>query len=915
MKGFTDKLLVMALTCLLAACGGGGGGDGGGDGGTPVTEPEGLFIDSSQNSSVVNDSVEFRAISLTGTFSDQTISWDFGDGTQRSIGATSLVQHSYAQDGTYQVSASYTSAQGLEQAQLQITVFNDARYDFGGEIQVLPNTIVDSDINDPVAEHTENNTLQDAQPVPPVAVISGYITDVATGNSRDRFYQQADPSDYFRVDLQAGQRVFLEIAEWETGDVDFDLQLLDESGNWIDQSIGVNKTENLSVTETGSYYVRVYSYEGSGNYTLRLISQNSNTVLPEGHYSTQQDFMLGEAVALSGAPATLARSNGYNAMELVDLDLPVARSAVGDKQAKLTTLLAIKQLHHQGKYQQVSPNFMYQAFEVPNDPLYDRQWHYQAIKLEQAWELQRLYDGGYSPVVAVLDTGIYQSHDDLTSVLSSDGFDFISDPSNALDGDGFDNNPEDPGDSPNGSSSWHGTHVAGTVAAESDNNLGVAGVSRNTEIMNLRVLGRFGGSTWDISQAMLYAAGLSNASGQLPTRAARVINMSLGGSGYDPAFDSVTQQVIGQGVVVVAAAGSESTSSPSYPAAFDNVISVSATAADNTLAYYSNYGSSIDVAAPGGDTSRDLIGDGYGDGVYSTYVAENSAGRSQSYAYLNGTSMAAPHVAGVIALMMTVDETLDAATINDLLAQGELTQDIGSVGRDNLYGYGLIDAEKAINTAADSNGVPGRSYLRFDVNQLALDLAADSASFNLSRVGDAALSVTSISASADWMSVTAVTVDGDGLGDYRVQVNRDGLADGVYQGLVNVVASDASELSLSVSMLISSVTAGDSGLVYVTLVDVNGYQDTQQIVVQMVDGRFTYLFEQVQSGEYEIYASSDNDNDFELCDEGELCGAYPLINEMETVLLESDALNINFTLSPITTEDYGQQQLAEFARY
>ncbi|MEE1674619.1 S8 family serine peptidase [Agarivorans aestuarii] len=896
-----------------------------------------LTILSSESAGTPPLDVNFQAISTASDLSNVQVNWEFGDGNSSTSFGSNAVSHTYATEGVFMVRAS-RDFEGQEQvAETRVLVLDGKTYPVSGTVTTAVNTVVDSDVNDIGNEYIANNSYADAQALPPIATVSGYLASHPTGDNKDRFANVADERDVYRVDLQANQRLFLEIADWETGGNDFDLRLINADTMFeVNTSMGVNKTEILSVDQTGSYYlvVEAYIYSNTapfrGNYTLRLIGQSSAALPESKHFSTQQDFLskqmvvmhqAGRAASLSTQDLGLTQTQSSANMSLYlsnDQQAVALNSTSGDGlgaqftdeyAAKRSTLLDIKRLHYQlgGEEQLVSPNYLYHPFALSNDPLVSRQWHYEQINLDSAWQLMQ-NSSLNNVVVAVIDTGIFQNHSDLKNQLTTDGYDFISDASNARDGDGIDANPEDPGDltSPGGGSSWHGTHVAGTVAAQTDNALGVAGVAPNTKIMNLRTLGRYGGSTWDISQAILYAAGLSNASGRLPSQTADVINMSLGGSGYDSAFDSVTQQAIASGVIVVAAAGNESTSQFSYPAAFTNVIGVSAVDAAKDLTSYSNYGSYIDVAAPGGDSSADLNGDGYGDGVYSTYVAENGSSNSASYQYLNGTSMAAPHVAGVIGLMRQLNSELSTDDVLNLLAQGEISDDIGSDGFDQLYGYGLINAEKAVRSQLDADQ-PDRSALSLSTNQVSLSFIEDSAEVSVELIGSASLSVNSVRSNASWLTVSTKDVDENGVGDYLLSVNRNGLSDGNYGASVVFSVSNGSELSLGVSMNVSNVQAGDSGLVYVLLSDPETGSTYYEQSVNMNNGEFSFRFAEVLSGEYELTVGSNHDNDYLICDEGELCGAYPLRNNVTPILVTEEISGLSLSIEPITTEDLTNQ--------
>src|SRR5690606_29736398 len=210
-------------------------------------------------------------------------------------------------------------------------------------------------------------------------------------------------------------------------------------------------------------------------------------------------------------------------------------------------------------------------------------------------------------------------------------------------------------------------------------NTGVAGVSWGAKIMPVRALGKVGDS-YDISESILFAAGLTNRSGTMPARKADVINLSLGGPGFSNAMLSAITAARNAGVIVVAAAGNQNSSSPFYPAAYEGVIGVSASTITGNKAYYSNLGTYIDIAAPGGELTT-------GFGILSTFVDGYKSGstdtRRSTYGSLQGTSMAAPHVAGVIALMKAVHPGLTESQLNNLIISCAITHKTDSCSRDD----------------------------------------------------------------------------------------------------------------------------------------------------------------------------------------------------------------------------------------
>lgn len=336
------------------------------------------------------------------------------------------------------------------------------------------------------------------------------------------------------------------------------------------------------------------------------------------------------------------------------------------------------------------PDLRLQALATPTDPFYSSQWHYHepkgGLRLPAAWDLST----GDGVVVGVLDTGV-RAHPDLAANLLS-GYDFITSASMANDGDGRDTDADDPGDGCNGGrSSWHGTHVAGTVAAVSNNGEGVAGVAPAARILPVRVLGCGGGYFSDIADGILWASGQTVGAATAPPQPARVINMSLGGKAACPVtLQNAINAARAVGTVVVVAAGNANQDASLHtPANCAGVVTVAATGRAGGRAYYSNYGAKIDVAAPGGDQRL-----GSANGVLSTLNDGYSAPAFDSYAFYQGTSMAAPHVAGVAALMLARNPSLTPDEIEGLLKSTARPLPVAcSVG----CGRGLVDAAAAVS--------------------------------------------------------------------------------------------------------------------------------------------------------------------------------------------------------------------------
>ena len=401
------------------------------------------------------------------------------------------------------------------------------------------------------------------------------------------------------------------------------------------------------------------------------------------------------------------------------------------------------------------------ALWVPNDPLFltgqgtrgpeAGQWHLRAPTdtLRSAANVQTAWDrttGSAEVVVAVLDTGVWSSHEDLRGQLVS-GYDFITRSEYANDGDGRDADPEDPGDwvtsQENAAgtfkdcgvsgSSWHGTRVASIVGAAANNGLGMAGVAPGARVMAVRVLGKCGGFDSDIAAGMRWAAGVELPGYPAPARPARVINLSLGGDGScsGSAYPRAIEEVTAKGAVVVVAAGNSAGRAPGAPANCPGVVSVGGLRHAGTKVGFSDLGPELSIAAPAGNCVNITAGSAC---LHPIQTAGNSGSRgpeaggsrySDSYAYSVGTSFAAPIVSGVAALMLSVRPQMTPAQVKALLQS--TARPFPTSGADNgpddstpvqacrapdgtdqlqcycttaLCGAGMVDASAAVAAAA-----------------------------------------------------------------------------------------------------------------------------------------------------------------------------------------------------------------------
>jgi subtilisin family serine protease len=364
---------------------------------------------------------------------------------------------------------------------------------------------------------------------------------------------------------------------------------------------------------------------------------------------------------LVGLPESGDLSGLIASYDLVEIDridgIRVARLNVG---ANEDAAEALTRMQDDPRIRFAEPNYIVHATAVPNDPAWHRQWNMRAIGVDLAWDLGT----GEGIVVAVLDTGVRVGGPDGFDHLLP-GYDFVYDDSNPSDFNG------------------HGTHVAGTIAQATNNGVGVAGIAHGASILPVKVLGDYGsGSMWGIAQGITYAT----------DHGADVINMSLGSYGGSWSVEEACDDAVARGTVLVAASGNDNGGAINWPAAYDSVISVAATDAVGDISYFSNQGSGMDIAAPGGDVYEDLDNDGYSDGIY-----QETWSNGFYYGSWQGTSMASPHVAGAAALVMGQGVT-DPAEVRRILTV--TARDAGAQGHDRWFGHGRLDVDAAVRMAA-----------------------------------------------------------------------------------------------------------------------------------------------------------------------------------------------------------------------
>lgn len=555
----------------------------------------------------------------------------------------------------------------------------------------------------------------------------------------------------------------------------------------------------------------------------------------------------------------------------------------------------------------VARNLKKTGFRTPNDELFGYQWDFDFIHMNAAWDISV---GNPNLVIAIVDSGLVQAHPDINARIARDpinntlvGADLISD--SGLDVDdipGRDTNPEDPGDHLFGAqSSWHGTHIAGTIGAETDNaGEGVAGITWAGQLVPVRVLGdQLSGYDDDIIDGLLWAIGDPDVQG-VPrnVKPARVVNLSLGGPA-DQASQQVWDDVIGsivndaagrypQRPIMVAAAGnSDEDANNITPANCAGMITVGATNISGVRASYSNYGSTIDVMAPGGQAGTDLNSDGQDDAILSLAGME--------YDLREGTSMAAPHVTGVVALLLSANDALTQPQVESIIRNSGDQRGLCSEG----CGAGWLDAMTALLLAGGE--IQLTPLLVSDTTSVFFAPGIQSRQISVVNLGNAPFTFHTLieGAQADLFDVSPSTgaVDVATQPGGRVNLN------------VTLARADFEAGSANLTIIGEGDATGQQAVVnlgfdddqersprQIQIIEVTAYRQGDDGELERVasatarrDQEFAYAIEGLPAGEYQVFAVGDDNQDGVYDAQRESTGAYPQSDAPEWVQLDDDA--------------------------
>lgn len=762
-----------------------------------------------------------------------------------------------------------------------------------GIITIESGTRVDADTADDAVYGTDGSN--DA-PLPVPVILAGYL-------SADQGYYDVEKTLEYVVDMQDSYAV----PNLEPGDQLVMQYFTSENGNPPGQvcltvgdgspACGTNGVLTQQAQSDEKSIVVSVTAGGPLRYVLEIDpggqSQGANLTYQEPELMANEALVRMDPVAVGmGAARLQARIPDVAAVRELRPGLMHLRRQASARTAAVTsdqrreTLAWIRGLQRRADITLAEPNYIYrtQSQSPGTNPLYSRQSNLGQISVPLAWQLAPTTGTGVG--VAVMDTGLFSAtpgsfgnwHPDLEAgVIGATGvwLDFVS---GDLDQDaepGPDTNPANPGNQLPQPTSFHGTHVAGIITAV-DNSQGMIGVAHGATLIPYRVLGvdqetqRDGvGTLSDLVAALDAAAKRDDVD---------VINLSLGGLGPSSALEDVVNQAADNGQLVVAAAGNEGVAGASYPARFASVVGVGAVNVLGERAFYSNFGAGVDVYAPGGDSQ-------VGELIISAWGQEDDGNFTSGFAGLQGTSMAAPHVSGVYALMLAAAREagteLTGAGFRTLLAGGDLTDASPACAAP----CGLINAARAVN-AAVSAATPG--VLAADPALAALASPADTATLTLTTVGSTTnANVAGAVTLPQGIAVTPDLVTGEPVPESIVVSATDELAtleEDFRATLTIPYGDDNAELDIPVLVKAPDERLQrDAGRHYVLLVDADTGETVEQAVVRASGGAYRFTIEPVPAGDYFLVAGTDLDNNLFICESGEACAEYPVNGLPQTI--------------------------------
>lgn len=907
------KYVFFIFIFSLISCGGGGGGGSSDSAPTPTLATS---ISASSTSVEQGDNFSISWSSSNASSCTASGSWEGSKATS----GTETFSSADVSLGDYSFSITCNGAGTSLSRSVTVSVIEPV-HNISGTVFTSYGAVLDTDVPSSRFSSFDNNTQATAQAISLPSQIIGHVS------------LTEDEWDVYSVYSERYQYVLLEIIDYDSENPtenDLDLFITDANLNIVADSESTDNYELLLLPDEGEYLIAVKAYAGDSKYALSIGTQISKAFSLRTHSS---NFSFSDELLIQ-KKNTFNKDNKFqnliiNEFELGQLD-PEGISKKEFKpnllpkrfKSKLSNVLGIRafgleltrknlnRVNEISKNKELAilnsltpdlkilPNIHATAHAFTRDPEYYRQWNQISIGLDDALGS---INNTNEVIVAVVDSGSPEvgsrAWNDIN--FTNDGYDFLTEviyngvvvlSGEGGDGDGIDSNPYDFRDLDFQSLTSHGTHVASTIAAK-NNRRGINGM--NVKVMPVRVLPNhpFAGGFNGIIQGIRYAAGLSNDSGTLPDKHADVINLSLGGASSD--YCSFLQPIIDKGVVLVAAAGNESSPMNFYPASCSGVISVGAHDINYDHAYYSNYNQNVDISAPGGDINWDLDGNGITDGVYA-YTDEISLGP------LQGTSMAAPHVSGAIAVMKSINSAISNTDIDAMIADGSITIDRGLAGRDDYFGHGTLDLAKAVNAALNFTNASSNTFASLSNSTADYGVDTESITVALNKYGDESLSVVGLFADNNQGFTYGSDVNEEGFGEYTFFLDRSEFNEGRYSNVIYFQMSSGAYVRLLVYFAVGSdLVRASVEAAFLILYGGDGEVIRSQII-NLSDGEYDFSFENIPTGEYSLRVTTDIDEDEVGCTRGELCGFYPFDTSFGSLSINDDLTISKINLNPVS---------------
>lgn len=768
-----------------------------------------------------------------------------------------------------------------------------------------------------VAELEPNDTAAQAHLLAPLfARCSMEVAGLASANPVD--LGRPDPVDVYRVGILSDQEVTLALTFRRIGTAAVDIAFTvseSESGAVVAEASGPGAplvARFLAGADT-AYDITVSIAAGSASYVLELRLADGGAMPLRMPPSTQPLRLE----PLPTAPTQIASTEPPCACDRILVQLAPGVDAEAFCRARGLTVLrrlasgtyclgyphagpsegrrkAVAMAAELGASADVAfaePDWIVRPLAEASDPLYAGQWNLHAIGCEPAWDVTT---GSESVVIGVIDAGILPDHPDLIERIEP-GYDFISDAAVALDGDGRDPDPSDPGDRflSSGLSSWHGTHVAGICVAQRDNGFGITGVAPGCRVMPLRALGLGGGFVSDVADAILFGAGLyaPPGRGQLP-EPLRILNLSIGLNIDSTELRSACTRAFNRGVFLVGATGNTG-ASVLFPARYDSVFAVAAVDARLRATAYSNFGPEVDLAAPGGLSARDTWGRGWPDHIVSSVLDETNFPAQYHSAGLQGTSHAVPHVAGAAALLLSINPALSSTDLKTILKDTAL--DVGAVGFDVAHGSGLLQVHQAVKAVLAGLGQSRPDPILVLPTRSALFTGFDTLeSIPISNGGGGTLIVTAVQASTDdgvpWLSASLVPASpGEDRNVERVDItiDRNGLADGRYSGTIRLANPDGVLGAVRVILYVDTLPRVGRPLSVAAVEEATGI--ARRITTVMPENAWRFWLTELPASRYLLKAGEDLDQDSFFCEPGDACAWWGGPDEADAIAVPVEA--------------------------